>query len=63
MNMEKLLKERLQMMKNTSTTTHIISCPFENTDGKACAKNIAETYAGADDYSIDKSMYCSHRLL
>ena len=42
--MEKMLRDRLKLLKTTSEPTHIISCPFENAAGVAVAKEISERF-------------------
>ena len=36
--MEKMLRDRLKLLKTTSSPTHIISCPYDNHDGVVVAK-------------------------
>eukprot|EP00966_Prymnesium_polylepis_P194730 4514257-Prymnesium_polylepis.1 len=42
--LEKMLRDRLKLLKTTDSITHIISCPFDDKTGVAAAKAIADKY-------------------
>jgi serine/threonine protein kinase len=44
LKMEKMLRDRLTLLKSTDCMTHIISCPFKESEGVAAAKEIASRY-------------------
>jgi hypothetical protein len=55
---EKMLRDRLTLLKSTNRKTHIISCPFKDSEGVATAKAIARRYEDSSRYEDSRSEFC-----